>query len=140
MRKIPTLFLALFTFGASLAEAAAQSRYPGSYRDSGYERDRYSGYDREYRRSRYDEPRDYGRRHYRRGDSGDALVAGILGLAIGAAVLGSLANQAQAQVAPAPPATQDPQLAAYCARRFRSYDPMTGTYLTSAGERFVCTY
>lgn len=140
MRKLAILFLALFTFGASLAEAAAQSRYPGAYRERAYERDRYSEDRREYRRQRYDEPRDYGRRHYRRGDSGDALVAGILGLAIGAAVLGTLANQAQAQVAPAPPATSDPQLAAYCARRFRSYDPMTGTYLTGSGERFVCTY
>jgi hypothetical protein len=138
MRKIATLFLALFTFGASMAEAAAQSRYPGSYRDSGYERDRYSGYNREYRRQRYDEPRDYGRRHYRRGDNGDAIGAGIVGLALGAVILGALASQAQA--APPPPATQDPQLAAYCARRYRSYDPMTGTYLTGAGERFVCTY
>ena len=34
----------------------------------------------------------------------------------------------------------DPQLAAYCARKFRSYDPVTGTYLSFSGERIVCTY
>jgi hypothetical protein len=140
MRKIATLFLALFTFGASLADAAAQSRYPGAYRETRYERGRFSENRDQYRRQRYDEPRDYGRRHYRRGGSGDAVGAGILGLALGAVVLGALASQAQAQAAPPPPATTDPQLAAYCARRFPSYDPMSGTYLTRAGERIVCTY
>jgi hypothetical protein len=140
MRKIATLFLALFTFGASLADAAAQSRYPGAYRETRYERERLSENRDQYRRQRYDEPRDYGRRHYRRGGSGDAVGAGILGLALGAVVLGALASQAQAQAAPPPPATTDPQLAAYCARRFPSYDPMSGTYLTRAGERIVCTY
>lgn len=140
MRKIATLFLALFTFGASLAEAAAQSRYPGGYRETRYERERPSDYGYEYRRPRYDEPRDYGRRNYRRHDNGDAIGAGILGLALGAVVLGALASQAQAQTVAPPPATVDPQLAAYCARRYRSYDPMSGTYLTGAGERIVCTY
>ncbi|QRM34939.1 BA14K family protein [Microvirga sp. VF16] len=137
MRKFATLFLALLTLGFSFAEAAAQSRYPGAYGESRYSRDRYADYGRGYR-PRYDEPRHYGRpRHYRRDNSG-AIGAGILALALGAAVVGALANQAQA--APPPPATTDPQLAAYCARRFRSYDPMTGTYLTGAGERMVCTY
>ncbi|WP_244610704.1 BA14K family protein, partial [Microvirga pakistanensis] len=27
----------------------------------------------------------------------------------------------------------DPQLAAYCARKYRSYDPVTGTFLASNG-------
>ncbi|WP_114944385.1 BA14K family protein [Microvirga calopogonii] len=139
MRKIATLFLALLTLGISFAEAAAQSRYPGAYADSRYGRDRYSAYERGYR-PQYAELPHYDRpRHYRRG-SGDAIGSGILALALGAALVGAIANQAQAQSAPPPPATTDPQLAAYCARRFRSYDPMTGTYLTGAGERFVCTY
>lgn len=142
MRKIAILFLALFTFGASLVEAAAQSHYPGIYGDSRYQRHRSWDDNRDYRRPRYEEPRDDGRRHYRRGDSGDALGAGILGLALGAVVIGALASQAQAQAqasAP-PPDIIDPQLAASCARRYRSYDPRTGTYLTGSGERFVCTY
>ncbi|WP_262267160.1 MULTISPECIES: BA14K family protein [Microvirga] len=139
MRKIATLFLALLTLGISFAEATAQSRYPGGYAESRYGRDRYSGYERGYR-PQYAEPRHYGRPRHYLGDNGDAIGAGILALTLGAAVVGAIANQAQVQAAPPPPATTDPQLAAYCARRFRSYDPMTGTYLTGAGERFVCTY
>jgi BA14K-like protein len=41
---------------------------------------------------------------------------------------------------PPPPATMSPSLAAYCARKYRSFDPATGTYLARNGERIVCTY
>ena len=41
---------------------------------------------------------------------------------------------------PAPPGTVSPSVAAYCAKKFRSYDPVTGTYLSSGGMRLVCTY
>ncbi|WP_414476430.1 BA14K family protein [Microvirga sp. M2] len=65
--------------------------------------------------------------------------AGVLGLAAGALVAGAIANQAQA-APPPPPGTVDPQLAAYCARKYRSYDPATGTFRASNGMRYVCTY
>jgi hypothetical protein len=79
-------------------------------------------------------------RGYRHGyDPGAAAAAGVLGLAAGAIIGGAIASQTQA-LPPPPPATVDPQLAAYCARRYRSFDAVTGTYLARTGERIVCTY
>jgi hypothetical protein len=78
---------------------------------------------------------------YRRHGNGAAFAAGALGLAAGTILGGTLANQANAQPAPPPPpGTVNPQVAAYCARTYRSYDPVTGTYLASNGLRYVCTY
>ena len=78
---------------------------------------------------------------YRRNGNGAAFAAGALGLAAGAILGGTLANQAHAQPTPSPPpGTVNPQVAAYCARTYRSYDPVTGTYLASNGLRYVCTY
>jgi anti-sigma factor RsiW len=77
----------------------------------------------------------------RRRGNGAALAAGAVGLAAGAILGGALANQAHAQPAPPPPpGTVNPQVAAYCARTYRSYDPVSGTYLASNGLRYVCTY
>jgi hypothetical protein len=92
----------------------------------------------QYRRY-YGGPRYYhGPRYYGRGGNGGAVAAGVLGLAAGALVAGAIANHAQA--APPPPGTVDPQLAAYCARKYRSYDPGSGTFLAGNGMRYVCTY
>jgi len=87
--------------------------------------------------------RPYGRPYYRpyyRRDNGAAVAAGVAGLAAGALIAGAIANQAQAQPAPPPPGTVDPSVAAYCARKYRSYDPVTGTFLANNGMRYVCTY
>jgi hypothetical protein len=82
----------------------------------------------------------YGRRsYYGRGYGyGGAAAAGVAGLAAGALIGGAIANSAQA--APPPPATVDPNLAAWCSRRYRSFDPATGTFMATTGERLVCTY
>jgi hypothetical protein len=81
----------------------------------------------------------YGRPYYR--DNGAAVAAGVAGVAAGALIAGAIANQAAAQPAlPAPPGTVSPSVAAYCAKKFRSYDPVTGTYLSNSGMRLVCTY
>ena len=78
-------------------------------------------------------------REYR--DNGAAVAAGVAGLAAGALIAGAIASQAQAQpAAPPPPGTVDPSVAAYCARKYRSYDPATGTFLAHNGMRYVCTY
>ncbi|WP_230532902.1 BA14K family protein [Microvirga roseola] len=90
-------------------------------------------YRRGYRPYRY-HPRPY---YYRR-DSGAAVAAGVAGLAAGALIAGAIANQAQA-APPPPPGTVSPSVAAYCARKYRSYDPVTGTYLAYNGVRYVCT-
>ena len=72
--------------------------------------------------------RGYGYRGgYRRGGGGTAAGVGI-GLAAGAIIGGAIAaSQAQAQ-----------QNAAYCAQRYRSYDPRSGTYLSTDGNRYPC--
>ncbi len=69
----------------------------------------------------------YGRGYYRRGYGDTAAGVGI-GLAAGAIIGGAIAaSSAQAQ-----------QNAAYCARRYRSYDPQSGTYLNNDGNRYPC--
>jgi hypothetical protein len=91
----------------------------------------------QYWRRRYPPPPRYYYRPYRR-DNGAAVAAGVAGLAAGALIAGAIANQAQAQP-PAPPGTVSPTIAAWCARKYRSYDPVTGTYLAYDGQRYVCT-
>jgi hypothetical protein len=83
----------------------------------------------------------YRERYYYRRDNGAAVAAGVAGLAAGALIAGAIASQSQAQAsAPPPPGVVDPQVAAYCARKYRSYDPGTGTFLATNGMRYVCTY
>lgn len=73
---------------------------------------------------------------YRRGPGvGAAVGAGVAGLAAGAIIGGAIANsQAQA----AAPAGVSAEAVAACARRFRSYDAATGTYLGTDGVRRRC--
>jgi hypothetical protein len=66
------------------------------------------------------------------GGAGAAIGAGILGLAAGAIIAGSAANAAP------PPPQADPNWVAYCARKYRSFDPASGTYLSNDGNRYVC--
>jgi hypothetical protein len=84
---------------------------------------------------RYYAPRRYGyepRGYYRR-DRGNAVAAGALGLATGAIIGGALA-QSQAQAAP----VYGGNTASYCAQRYKSYDPASGTYLGFDGLRHPC--
>jgi hypothetical protein len=95
------------------------------YVDRGrYRGNRYGyGGPRRYYGSRY-----YGPRYYRR-DYGSAAAAGAIGLATGAIIGGAIA---QSQAAPAYGGN------AYCAQRFKSYDPASGTYLGYDGLRHPC--
>ena len=92
------------------------------------------GYRRAYRGRGYYGPR-YGhryghRRYYRRGPGAAAVIGG---LAAGALIGGAIASQAgPGAVAPSSDAV------AYCARRFKSYDPRSGTYLGYDGQRHPC--
>jgi BA14K-like protein len=131
MRKFAAAALAATVIGTTIVPAGASPRPATPDLNRVYPGESYTQY------RRY-----YGGRYYHHGyyhGSGGAVAAGVAGLAAGALIAGALANQAQA-APPPPPATVDPQLAAYCARRFRSFDPYTGTYLASSGERIVCTY
>ncbi len=71
-------------------------------------------------------------RHGYCGDGG-AGVGALIGGLVGGAIAAGAANEAAQQEAQA--AAQ--QHAAYCAQRYRSYDPATNTYL-SKGRRLPC--
>ena len=76
----------------------------------------------------------YGPGYYRRGPSGGEVAAGVIGgLAAGALVGGAIAAQ-QPQAAP----EMAPDMVAYCARKYRSFDPASGTYLARDGQRYYC--
>ena len=69
------------------------------------------------------------RRGYGRGGGNGALIGGLAaGAIIGGAIAAGAAQQnAQAQ-----------QGASYCAQRYRSYDPQSGTYMNNDGNRYPC--
>jgi hypothetical protein len=80
----------------------------------------------------------YGRGYRRGPGDGAAVGAGVAGLAAGAILGGALANS-QAQAAPVVvQGGPDPEAVAACARRFRSYDARSGTYLGNDGARHPC--
>lgn len=62
---------------------------------------------------------------------GGAAAAGVAGLAAGALVGGAIASSAAR-----PPV--DPNWIASCSRRYRTFDPNSGTYLGADGRRYVC--
>ncbi len=124
-----------------IARAAAQAQtftYPG---ESFTQRRRYYG-------GGYG-GRGYRGGYYRRGPSGGAVAAGVIGgLAVGALAGAAIANS---QPAPgyygaygggAQPVGNiygaDPNWVNYCASKYRSFDPRTGTYLASDGYRYPC--
>lgn len=85
----------------------------------------------------YGPRRGYG---YRRGEPGvgAAVGAGVAGLAAGAIIGGAIANS-QAQAAPVVVrGSPNPEAVAACARRFRSYDAASGTYLGNDGDLHPC--
>ena len=133
MRKVMFGAVAATVLGAALTTAqAAPAPAPASIEGfttsvpAEYSQCRRYGYGPYYRRG-------YGRSY------GGAAAAGIAGLAAGALIGGAIANSAQA-APPPPPATVDGRLADWCARRYRTFDPVTGTFMAPSGERLVCTY
>jgi len=83
---------------------------------------------------RHGAERDRWARNYqrRRGhDDSSAVIAGILGFALGAAIVGS---QQQAEHA----RTADQSWDARCAKKYRSYDRHSRTYLGHDGLRHYC--
>jgi len=96
----------------------------------------YRGGPRYVERRYYGPRRYYGNRGYYRRDYGSAAAAGAIGLATGAIIGGAIA-QSQAQAAPTYVAPGG-SAAGYCAQRFKSYDPASGTYLGYDGLRHPC--
>lgn len=70
----------------------------------------------------------HGHHHYHGGGGGaGALIGGLAaGAIIGGAIAASQANAAAQQHA------------AYCAQRYRSYDPASNTFLARDGNRYPC--
>jgi hypothetical protein len=128
----PLVILSAALLGSSLpADAEPLLSQTLTKIERAYPNESYTQY---YHRRRY-----YYRRHHRHYDGGSALAAGAVGLAAGALIGSAIASQAQA-APPPPPGTVDPAVSAYCARKYRSYDPVTGTFLANNGMRYVCTY
>lgn len=97
----------------------------------------------------YGGPRGYyggrGYRYGRRGYGGGALAAGVIGgLAVGALAGAAVANSqpAYGYGGPGQPVGNvyghDPRWVNYCANRYRSFDPASGTYLAGDGNRYTC--
>lgn len=97
----------------------------------------------QYRRYGYG-PRYGYRGGYYRGGRGAAVGAGIAAGAIGALAAGALLAPgpvygSPVYGAPAPVYVEpDADAIAYCSRRFRSYDPSTGTYIANGGVVRAC--
>lgn len=98
--------------GIAAAEAGSPAVTKVQYR-YGHRRGYYRGYGR----------RGYGYRRHN-DDAAAAIAGGIIGLAAGAIIAGS--------------AQGGPRTVDYCMRRFRSYDPGSGTYLGYDGLRHSC--
>lgn len=68
-------------------------------------------------------------------DIGAAIGAGIIGLTIGAIIAGSAEKERNRRD------RYDAEYERwldYCSRKYRSFDPETGTYRASNGRRYVC--
>ncbi len=92
----------------------------GEWRRHGSERDRWS--------RRYQQRRGY---RYRHDDSWSAALAGIIGFALGAAIIGSRVEADHARM-------EDKAWDAECSARYRSYDRGSRTYLGVDGLRYYC--
>lgn len=147
MRQSPTLLaitiasLVLGTTATAQPRRDRDDRHPPAYaQHQGYQRNyyyngRWIAHDEWQRRG--NERERWARNHqqrYGQRDSNDstALMAGIVGFTLGAAILGS---QQQAQQA----RSRDRRWDRSCSRRFRSYDRNSGTYLGYDGYRHYCT-
>jgi hypothetical protein len=85
-------------------------------------------------RQRWQSRQIYLRRHPdRRDDHSDAIITGMLGFALGAAIAGSQNDQTYARSR-----MGDRDWVNYCSRRYRSFDRRSGTYLAYDGLRYYC--
>lgn len=78
----------------------------------------------------------HGGRYYGGHRGGYGVGAGIAGLAVGAMIGGAIASSQSGYYAP--PAYNGGDPTSYCASKFKSYDPSSGTYLGYDGLRHPC--
>ncbi len=151
MRKTLTTMLAAATLaGGVTMPAFAKPLTPEAAtlpRDTGFEQVQYRrntcyrGESRRDCRERLRWERRYGNRYSYRGgryyrrdrDSGSEAAAAILGFALGAAILGSRSDYDYYYSR-----RHDRRYLERCRVRYRSFDPYTGTYVTTTGYRRYC--
>lgn len=75
----------------------------------------------------------HGGGHYYHGHRGGGGAGALIGGLAAGAIIGGAIAAGQANAAAA--AQQNHQ---YCAQRYRSYDPRSGTYLNNDGNRYPC--
>lgn len=98
----------------------------------------------------YDRGRDYrysrnynghnGHNGYRRNNNGNAVAAGIVGLAAGAIIASEISRSRRVNSGFSG-GSYEPFTAEWyraCARKYRSFNPDTGRYVTHGGERRLC--
>lgn len=137
MRKIIAISAAILAFGSAIVTAApVEAR---EWRKQGMSGHHYNGGNhysnnrgRHYNKGRYyggNNGRYYGGNRYGyrydRGYNNGAVAAGIIGGIAAGAIIGSAARNSS-------------DGSSYCAQRFRSYDPRSGTYLSTDGNRYAC--
>jgi hypothetical protein len=140
MRKLPILMVGCMV--AAMAQGPAMAQ-PGPYGPHGYQGQVQQQPGRYYYNGRWVDQNEWQRhsaerdrwahnyQRRRHNDDNSAVLAGILGFALGAAIVGS---QQQAEHA----RTADASWDAYCARKYRSYDRHSRTYLGADGLRHYC--
>lgn len=128
-----------FLLAASVAGAVAVGSVGAQAAEAG--RNGLTDVARAYPGESYAQYRRYGYRggYRRRGYGGGAAAAGIAGLAAGALVAGAIASQQPAYGQPVGNVYgHDPNWVNYCASRYRSFDPASGTFLGNDGVRYRC--
>lgn len=134
--RLPTVFLAataalVAVFVVAAPQPAKAGGYYGYYQvGGGYYYPRYYRYRHPYPRYRYyPRYRPYPGYGYYYRDNSAAVALGIMGAIVGTALANSGAHAGWVGT----PAWYD-----YCRRKFKSFDPRTGTYMTYRGVRRAC--
>ncbi len=147
-------FIMSFSLFSALAIPAAQAggynyrtygHHPGHYQNHHYKKRHHHRrhYNRHYQgRRHHGRPHHY--RHHKRKNNGAAIAAGVIGLAAGAIIASELSknrNRNRQQHYRGHRISHAPHSSGWyraCARKYRSFNPETGRYLTYGGQYKIC--
>jgi Ni/Co efflux regulator RcnB len=129
MRKVVAAILAVVTIASSLTLDVTSA---SARKNNGYNNSRYYDNGRWVGERRWDRDRDrWARRHRGGNNAGAAAAAGVIGLALGAAIVGSTQDRDRGRYA-------DRDYEDRCARQYDRYDRNSDTYLGPDGYRHYC--